>query len=142
MSFNLLKKRIKKNEGYSNKPYKDQLGYYTIGFGHLIKSNENKYFNNTFKKNYYLNLFETDFQQALKEYKKIFFRRDHNQKEKELLIEMLFQLGSKRLAKFRKMLFFLNKKQKYMTCLEMMNSLWYKQTPQRVEDIIKNYIKD
>ena len=47
-----------------------------------------------------------DFQQALKEYKKIFFRRDHNQKEKELLIEMLFQLGSKRLAKFRKMLFF------------------------------------
>ena len=28
------KKRIKKNEGYSKKPYKDQLGFYTIGFGH------------------------------------------------------------------------------------------------------------
>ena len=36
-----LKKRIKLNEGFSSKPYKDQLGYLTIGYGHLILSNEN-----------------------------------------------------------------------------------------------------
>jgi len=35
-----LKKRIKLNEGFSSKPYKDQLGYLTIGYGHLILSNE------------------------------------------------------------------------------------------------------
>ena len=28
------------NEGFSSKPYKDQLGYLTIGYGHLILPNE------------------------------------------------------------------------------------------------------
>ena len=45
-TFQSLKTRIKKNEGYSNKPYKDQLGYGTIGYGHLIKPHELKYFKN------------------------------------------------------------------------------------------------
>ncbi len=53
---------------------------------------------------------------------------------------MIFQLGSKGVVKFRKMLFFLNKKQKYMAALEMLDSLWYQQTPQRVKNLIKNYL--
>ena len=40
MGYYNLKKRIKVNEGFSSKPYKDQLGYLTIGYGHLILSNE------------------------------------------------------------------------------------------------------
>ena len=98
MSFKELKDRIKKNEGYSDKPYQDQLGFYTIGYGHLIT-------------------------------------------EKELLIEMIFQLGAKGVSKFKKMLYFLNKKQKYMASLEMLDSLWYLQTPERVKNLIKNYTK-
>ena len=54
---------------------------------------------------------------------------------------MIYQLGSQGVLKFKKMLFYLNKRQKYMTCLEMMDSLWYKQTPNRVNDLIKNFIK-
>ena len=53
---------------------------------------------------------------------------------------MIFQLGPKGVSKFKKMFFYLNKKQKYMTCLEMMDSLWYKQTPQRVHDLIENFL--
>ncbi len=139
MSFNSLKLRIKKNEGYSNKPYKDQLGYYTIGYGHLIKPNEQKYFFKTFKKNHFENLFIKDFEKSKKEYKKLFNYKKHNKNKRELLIEMLFQLGPKGVMSFKKMLFYLSKNQKYMMFLEMMNSLWYKQTPKRVENLIKNF---
>tara|TARA_E500000178_G_scaffold295021_1_gene300636 strand:- start:470 stop:898 length:429 start_codon:yes stop_codon:yes gene_type:complete len=142
LDFSNLKLRIKNNEGYSNKAYKDQLGFLTIGYGHLIKSNESKYLKNFYSKKYLENLFDDDFNKALVKYNKLFFKKNHGQKEKELLIEMLFQLGDKGVSKFVKMLSHIEKKQKFMTCLEMLNSLWYKQTPKRVEDLIKNYINN
>ena len=72
---------------------------------------------------------------------KNFFKKGHTNSEKELLIEMLFQLGAKGVSKFKKMLYFLNKKQKLMASLEMLDSLWYLQTPERVKNLIKNYTK-
>ena len=141
MSFKKLKDRIKKNEGYSDKPYQDQLGFYTIGYGHLITEEDSKYYIKKFKKNHFEKLFETDFKKAKDQYKKNFFKKNHRASEKELLIEMLFQLGVKGVFKFKKMLYFLNKKQKFMASLEMLDSLWYLQTPERVKNLIKNYTK-
>ncbi len=141
MSFKKLKERIKKNEGYSNKPYKDQLGFYTIGYGHLIKEKENKYFVKKYNKNHYKKVFEEDFIKAHNQYKKKFLKKHHTISEKEVLIEMLFQLGSTGVSKFKKMLNFLNNKKKFMASLEMLDSLWYSQTPERVNNIIKNYLR-
>ena len=141
MIFKNLKSRIKKNEGYSNKPYKDQLGFYTIGYGHLIKKKEYRYFYKTFSKKYFENIFELDFKKSTEDYYKKFNKKKHKQHEKELLIEMIYQLGIKNVVKFKRLLLNLEKKQKYMVCLEMMDSLWYKQTPMRVENLIKNFIK-
>ena len=90
--FDKLKKRIKKNEGFSIKPYKDQLGKYTIGYGHLIKKEEKKYFNQRFQKKYFEKVFDLDFQKAQNEYLKFFFNTKHKINEKELLIEMIFLL--------------------------------------------------
>jgi len=42
--YKLLKSRIKKNEGYKSFVYFDQLGFPTIGHGHLIKPNEKIFF--------------------------------------------------------------------------------------------------
>ena len=141
MSFKKLKDRIKKNEGYSDKPYKDQLGFYTIGYGHLITEKESKYHIKKFKKNHFEKLFEIDFKKAHDQYKKNFLKKNHTNSERELLIEMLFQLGARGVSKFKKMLYFLNKKQKFMASLEMLDSLWYLQTPERVKNLIKNYTK-
>ena len=140
MSFSNLKRRIKKNEGFSLNPYKDQLGFYTIGYGHLIKKNEDKYFKKKYNKRHFEILFESDFKKAVEEYKKEFNKKNHSIKEKELLIEMLFQLGSKGVLGFKKMLYYLNNKKKFMACLEMIDSLWYKQTPKRVDNLIKYYL--
>ena len=141
MSFKKLKDRIKKNEGYSDKPYQDQLGFYTIGYGHLIKEKENKNYLKKYNKDHFKKLFEADFKKAHDQYKKNFLKKNHTSSEKELLIEMLFQLGEKGVSRFKKMLFFLNKKQKFMASLEMLDSLWYLQTPERVKNLIKNYTK-
>ena len=35
-----LQERIKRHEGLRLKPYKDSLGYWTIGYGHLMTAKE------------------------------------------------------------------------------------------------------
>ena len=140
MKHESLKLRIKKNEGFSLKPYKDQLGNHTIGYGHLIKKNEKKFFKIKFSKIFFDNLFEKDFSKALEDYKHKFKQHHFSKAAEELIIEMIFQLGIKNVNKFKKMKKRLNDKQKYLVCLEMMDSLWYKQTPKRVENLIKNYL--
>ena len=70
LHFKELKKRIKKNEGFSAKPYKDQLGHLTIGYGHLILPYETHL---TVKKNSKVQLkeiFIQDFNRAVSDYKK------------------------------------------------------------------------
>ena len=140
MKHESLKLRIKKNEGFSLKPYKDQLGNHTIGYGHLIKKNEKKFFKIKFSKIFFDNLFEKDFSKALEDYKHKFKQHHFSKAAEELIIEMIFQLGIKNVNKFKKMKKRLSDKQKYLVCLEMMDSLWYKQTPKRVENLIKNYL--
>ena len=141
MSYRSLKLRIKKNEGFSYKPYIDQLENETIGYGHLIKKNEKIFFKKKFNKKELNQLFENDFKKSLSGYYNNFKNPSFTKKERELLIEMIFQMGTAKVRKFKKMLKNINKKNKYLTVLEMKDSLWYKQTPKRVENLIKNYLK-
>ena len=65
-----LIKRIKKNEGFSSIPYKDQLGFLTIGYGHLILLEEKYLTENKPTKTKLERLFIQDFKNAVKDYKK------------------------------------------------------------------------
>ena len=141
MAYKSLKKRIQKNEGFSIKPYEDKLGNLTIGYGHLIKKNEVHLKNKNQTHQSLLDLFQKDFKKAIEAYNVNFFKYNFNKKEEGLLIEMIFQLGIKNVLKFKKMILNLKNKNKYLTAFEMMNSLWYKQTPKRVEILIKDYLK-
>ena len=137
-----LIKRIKKNEGFSSTPYKDQLGFLTIGYGHLILSEE-KYLTETKQTKAKLEkLFIQDFKNAVKDYKKYLKKNTSSKKEEELLIEMVFQMGIKGVLNFKNLLINIRKKNKHLVCFEMMNSLWYKQTPKRVKTIIKIFLKN
>ena len=137
-----LIKRIKKNEGFSSIPYKDQLGFLTIGYGHLILSNE-KYLIETKQNKVELEkLFIQDFNNAVKDYKKHLKKNTSNKKEEELLIEMVFQIGIIGVLKFKNLLRNMRKKNKHLVCFEMMKSLWYNQTPKRVKELIKVFIKN
>ncbi len=142
MHYRELKKRIKKNEGFSLKPYKDQLGYLTIGYGHLILPNETYLLKNKTNKLQLNSIFDQDFERALGDYKRFIKQKHHNRKDKELLIEMTYQMGAKRVLKFKKLISNMQKNKKHLVCFEMMDSLWYTQTPNRVKNLIRAFLKN
>ena len=86
-------------------------------------------------------MFENDFKIALNDYKRNFNKFSFSQNIQELIIEMIFQMGIENVLSFKKTIKHIKKNNKFLTSLEMMNSLWYKQTPLRVENIIKHYLK-
>jgi len=135
-----LKKNIKKNEGYRNMPYKDILGYRTIGYGHLIKKNETFKEKKKINKGDLVKIFEEDFSLALKDYYINYKNTKHSKEVKDVLIEMIFQLGIEGQKKFVKMNKYLKKNQFFMAALEMKKSLWHKQTPKRVDGLIKKLL--
>ena len=142
MHYSELKKRIKKNEGFSLKPYKDQLGYLTIGYGHLILPNETYLLKNKTNKPQLNAIFDQDFERALGDYKRFIKQKYHNRKDQELLIEMTYQMGAKRVLKFKKLISNMQKNKKHLVCFEMMDSLWYTQTPNRVKNLIRAFLKN
>ena len=139
MGYYNLKKRIKFNEGFSSKPYKDQLGYFTIGYGHLILSHEKILLKKQINKKELEEIFEKDFKKALNNFNSKLKFLTSNKKEAELLIEMIFQLGIKNCLNFKNLIKNMRKSNKYLVCFEMMDSLWYKQTPHRVKTLIKSF---
>ena len=54
---------------------------------------------------------------------------------------MIFQLGIKKQKKFFKMNKHIKNNNMFLATLEMKNSLWYKQTPKRVDGLIKLLLK-
>ncbi len=142
MGYHNLKERIKSNEGFSSKPYKDQLGYLTIGYGHLILPNENILLKKQIHKKELEEIFEKDFNKALSKFNNTFKSFNLNEKESDLLIEMIFQLGIKGCLKFKNLIKNIRKKNKHLVCFDMMDSLWYKQTPNRVKTLIKTFLNN
>ena len=136
-----LKKRIKKNEGFKNIAYLDSLYFPTIGYGHLIKENEKNLLKGKISNKKLLKYFDLDFSKALKDYDEVYKKQNHQQHIKEVLVEMIFQLGIKKQKNFIKMIKYIKNKCFFMAALEMKNSLWYKQTPKRVEGLIKILLK-
>ena len=142
MGYHNLKERIKSNEGFSSKPYKDQLGYLTIGYGHLILPNEKILLKKQIHKKELEEIFEKDFKKALSNFNNTFKSFTLNKKESELLIEMIFQLGIKGCLKFKNLIKNIKKGNKHLVCFDMMDSLWYKQTPNRVKALIKTFLNN
>jgi len=141
LNYNNLKNRIKHNEGFSLIPYKDQLGFLTIGYGHLILSHETYLLEKKIRKKELQKLFEQDFEKALNNYKGFLKIFSSNKKDQDLLIEMVFQMGIKGVLDFKKLLENMTKGNKHLVCFEMMSSLWYKQTPKRVKNLINIFLK-
>lgn len=137
-----LIKRIKKNEGFKNTAYLDSLGFPTIGYGHLIKKDEKYLLKGVFLKKNLSKIFFLDFNKTLRTYKKVYKKQNHQQHVKEVLIEMIFQIGITKQKKFIKMNKHIKNNHLFMAALEMKNSLWYTQTPKRVDSLINTLLKE
>tara|TARA_R110000824_G_scaffold74092_8_gene188613 strand:+ start:2527 stop:2931 length:405 start_codon:yes stop_codon:yes gene_type:complete len=125
---------IKKNEGYVKVVYKDSLGVDTIGYGFAIKDLELDE-----------DICDDILLRKLKDLdkkvnKKFVWFKYMPPNIKDVIMEMCYQLGVTGFSRFRKTITFLQDKQWKEASVEMLDSLWAKQTPNRAKslsDIVK-----
>lgn len=138
--------RVKANEGtkdyqakvgsYRNglfHVYKCSLGFDTIGYGHLCSPNEVQEYKNGITELKAMMLFSLDLAKAEQQARKLFSMNVHSVEVQEVLVEMVFQLGSGTASKFKKFKLALEAMNYSKAAQELKDSAWYKQTPSRVK---------
>jgi GH24 family phage-related lysozyme (muramidase) len=138
MDLHTLQQEIIQEEGgIILKPYKDHLGYWTIGAGHLIRDNEKDELMQPITYQRGLELFLKDFNVSKKDMETFTEGMNIDDNAKECVLHMVFQLGLPRLNKFVKFKKCLSENDIPGAMLEMKDSLWYRQTTNRANRIIK-----
>ena len=132
-----LMERIKKHEWFVPKIYKDSLGFPTIGYGHLVLPEEQWEEGKEYSKEQLEHVFKTDFNNAVGQATGLMDGMNLDDKAREVIIEMVFQLGVGGVGKFKKMWEALRKKDYGEASFQMMDSRWAKQTPNRAESLSK-----
>lgn len=141
-----LKERIKEYEGtkaYQTKlkyfrngkfyPYNDSLGKSTIGYGHLLIKDED--YTHGITEAQADALLENDIQIARIQYNNLGLVLP--QDWQDFMNIMIFQLGYNGVLKFRKMIEALRVHNYTEAIKQAKDSLWYRQTPNRLNDMVK-----
>ena len=120
---------IKKHEGFKSKVYKCTEGYDTIGYGFAIKD--------LIIDKDVADLILMKKLHALLERVVIAFPwfKDIEDDAKEVVINMCYQLGLRGFSKFKKTIYLLETEQYEDASVEMLDSLWAKQTPNRAKEL-------
>jgi len=129
MNLEKLRDRIIAHEGFKLMPYRDQLGFITIGIGRCLDkkgiSKEEAFY-----------LFTNDVNDAVSDVSKyIKFYNNLDDSRQEVLVEMRFQMGIAGLLGFKEFLSHLKKGDYKRASEEMLNSKWAKQTPIRAKEL-------
>jgi len=135
---------IQEEGGVILKAYQDHLGYWTIGAGHLIRDHEKEELLNpnmpiTYQRG--IQLFLQDFNVAIDDAESFTDGMILDDNAHECIIHMVFQLGLPRLNKFVKFKKCLSENDIAGAMVEMKDSLWYRQTTNRANRIIKKMEK-
>lgn len=130
---------IAKQEGISEEVYLDSEGHKTVGIGHKLPKNSGLNLGDPVAPEQITSWFLEDFKQAREVSKRLFKSFDsYHPNVQDVLVSMAFQLGPEGLAKFKKFRSAIEKGDLQTAKLEMRRSLWYKQTPSRVEHLIEH----
>ena len=136
MEFEELKERIKKHEGYRSSVFLDTLGKRTIGYGHLCTDSESWQDGVDYNQKQLEKVFEYDFNIAVGGADNLLHDcGDVPTKAKEVIIEMVFQMGKTGVSKFKKMFAAIKEKKFNIASLEMLDSRWSEQTPHRAKEL-------
>jgi len=132
----MLEKRIMDHEGFRKKIYKDSLGKKTIGHGHLITKDDNFEEGIEYTKSELLNLFHKDLEKAREGANQLVGHiKELHIEAKNCIIEMVFQLGTRGVRNFKKMILALEEKNYFEAHVQMLDSRWSKQTPKRCVEL-------
>ena len=135
MDYQAVKDRIKKHEGFRNTVYLDSLGKATIGYGHLLTEDDDFEEGIQYDKSLLENLFDKDFNRSAYNAEQLLEGIDICDTAREIIVEMVFQLGIGGVSKFKKMFEALRKKDYNEAAEQMLDSQWRVQTPKRCEEL-------
>jgi len=137
-----LEERIMEHEGFVPKIYKDSRGLATIGYGHLVKPTDIFEEEVEYSEEELYELFLKDLQEAKEGANTLVGHiEDLHPNAWECVVEMIYQLGTTGVMKFAKMLLALEEKNYYEAHLQMLDSLWRKQTQKRCE-VLSSIMKE
>jgi len=135
-----VQKQLAIDEGVVNKVYLDHLGYPTFGIGHLILERDDEEgveVGTPVSEARVTEAFQADLDIAISECK-VLYERWHSFPEEvqEILVNMMFNLGRPRLAKFRRFKAAVDSHSWELAGLEGRDSLWYRQVGNRAERLM------
>ena len=126
-----VKEEIKACEGYVNKIYKCSEGFDTIFYGHKVLPEDTYEHDVEYPKEIGEEVFEKDFQRTLDAAERLIADRPINNTAKEVIINMVYQIGEGGVSKFKNMWKALDNEDYGEASFQMLDSLWAKQTPAR-----------
>ena len=133
-----LEERIMEHEGFIPKIYKDTRGLATIGYGHLVTKQDPFIEDVEYPEEELYDLFLKDLQKAKNGAEEIVGHlKELHPTAKEIIVEMVYQLGVTGVRRFLKTLLHLENRDYKNASLEMLDSAWRKQTPKRCEKLSK-----
>ena len=135
-----LKARVQDHEGLRTSVYLDSLGKKTVGIGHLVQPHEMERFAEGVEipMEDIIEIFELDLNRAAAGADMLIednIGHELPQHVGEVILEMVFQLGTTGVSKFKKMWKAMRVKQWKTASLEMKDSRWHSQTPKRCESL-------
>jgi lysozyme len=136
--YDYAKNMIKRHEGSRNRPYKDSLGLWTVGIGHLIGDGKTlpKEWDREFTQKEINDLYEKDFAEHQKAAEKIPGYNNLNEKGKSALIDLTFNMGPKWYQKWPNFTRQLQDGDIEGAAKNLEGSIWYKQVGKRGPEIV------
>ena len=132
-----VKDEIKVCDGYVNKIYKCSEGFDTIFYGHKVLPEDTYEHGVEYPKEMGEEVFEKDFQRTLDVAERLIADRPINNTAKEVIINMVYQIGEGGVSKFKNMWKALDREDYGEASFQMLDSLWAKQTPNRANKLSK-----
>lgn len=145
MNRDRLYEEIKADEGEVLEVYEDHLGYPTIGVGHLVTEKDEEFgepIGTPITAERSRELFDADIEYAI-EGCEMLYGQWHNWPEEVqlIMVNMCFNLGQTRLAKFVTMKNMLSQGKWKEAAVEGRDSLWYRQVTNRAERLMQRLEK-
>ena len=141
MDMNRLLKSVKQHEGYKDHVYRDSLNKRTVGVGHLCVEDHWED-NREYTVPELERVLEADLNNAIQGAERLCSDcPDLKDQAKEIIVEMVFQLGESGVSKFRNMWKALKVPDYPTAAKEMLDSRWAKQTPGRAKEM-SDHMKD
>ena len=138
MTYDELAGSVKLSEGFRDHVYIDTEGFRTIGWGHKVVYEDNFEEGKTYTKEELQEVFDNDLRKALglaRQLMEEFDVRDLPTTAQHTITEMVFQLGKSGVSKFRNMWKCLQNRDFNGASLEMLDSKWNRQTPNRCKKL-------